>query len=786
MKFLKWTFLLSLLMVLLTAGRCGSGPINGAPTVNAGVDQSVLINTSVTLTSTASDPEGLPLSYKWAITSKPKNSQSTLTNSSKAVSSFTPDVAGTYEFSITVSDGQDEVSDVVIVLAKANDPLNQPPVVNVAADQDSFVGNVVTLTATASDPEGKPLSYIWTFSSKPSGSLSQLSNANQAVSSFIPDIPGSYQLLLTVSDGQDSTSDSLVVTAASKDPQNTAPTAKAGIDQNVNVGQSVILNGDGSTDLDGDTLTFAWSFVSKPPSSTTTLQTTSNQQSGFVPDVAGDYVVALDVSDAQETTRDTLTVTAKAPGNVAPQLSAITAQQALIDVPFDVPFSFTDETPATVSIVASSSNQTLVPDANLVLSGTGATRTLSIVPLLAEGTLTINLLATDAQGLTNASSFSLIIAKPFATSTQLLSPNPKAGDLFGYSVAITDTYALVGAYQADNKGSNSGAAYVYKRSGDTWQYVQTLTASNGAASDNFGQSLILTDTLAIVTARSGDGLATDTGAVYIYQRSGETWSEVQKLSSDDGVAGDEFGFSVALLGNSIFIGADEDDNKGSAYIFQKQGSSYVQTQKLQPATLDANHRFGRSVAVFGTTLMLGAAGDDTNGDGAGAVYVYQNNGAGWSQVDILTASDGSAGDRFGRAIEFDDRYAVISAVYDDALGSFAGSAYIFELKNGIWTQMQKLEGSDTDLEDRFGHSALLNGDYVMIGAYEAGATGALYVYKHMGNTWNQVNRLKPAQVVTGDFLGEYSKMTSNYIISGARNHDAGATNAGAVYIFKKQ
>jgi FG-GAP repeat/Bacterial Ig domain len=779
MKFLKWTFLLSLTILLLTAGQCGSAPINQVPTVNAGDDQKVSVNTKVTLTSTANDPEAKPLKYAWKITSKPTNAQLKLSNATKASSSFTPDLAGTYELSITVSDGQDKASDVVIVIA---DPLNQPPTVNAGEDQEVFVGNIVTLTGVATDPEGKPLNYSWVVTSKPTNSQSKLNNANKASSSFTPDLAGAYELSLSVSDGQNTLSDSVIVMAKAKDPLNQAPTAIAGADQSVIVEETVKLNGAG-TDPEGDALSYNWSLIEKPADSLAVIPP-NTQGASFVADKVGTYSLALDVSDAQATTRDTLTVTALPEGNVPPQLSAVAAQQTLIDEPIEITFNLTDETPESVIIEASSSDQTLIPDANIVISGTGTNRSLTITPLLLEGSVTISLVATDALGLTGDSSFTLIIAKPFSSSKKLVSPDPGVNDWFGYSVAITDTYALVGAYQADDKGSNSGAAYIYKRNGENWQYVQTLTASNGAALDNFGQIVVLTDTLAIVGARFGDGLVADSGAVYLFERTGEVWTEVQKLSSDDGVANDEFGFSVDMLGDSLFIGADEDDNTGSAYVFKKQLSGYAQIQKLQPV-LAANNRFGRSIDVFGNTLMVGTTGDGTLGAGSGAVYVYEKVGDAWSEVDTLTASDGTSGDRFGRAIEMNDCYAVISAVYDDALGSFAGSAYIFELISGVWTERQKLTGNDTDAEDRFGHAVGLSGDYVMIGAYGAGDTGAIYVYKNLGSNWTQVNRLTPADLTSGDYLGADAKMIGNYIIAGARNHDVSANNAGAVYIFKK-
>lgn len=771
------------LLVLLLSTSCGTTvPKNHAPLVGAGKDRSVDVGIPVMLQGEASDAEGDTLSVLWKITAKPENSQSILTKPKQLSSSFIPDKPGVYEITLTVSDLKNTSTDTTVITANA---VNHPPIVDAGANQTVNLGEVVNLTANAADIDGDQVNFMWSMQDKPEKSTITFESTQQNPS-FTPDCVGQYRIRVQVSDGVHIVTDDLIITIIQELPLNQPPVVDAGVNQTRSVGDTVLLEGQAS-DPDGDDLNYVWSILDRPIGSNAVLQDMTILETSFVADKAGAYVLELEVSDTHHVVTDSLTITVvdDTVNNEAPQLSRIEGRKLLLDEEVSIAFTILDEDPASVIVEARSSNQSILPNSQMTLSGSSVNRTLTLRSGFETGVVTITLTAEDREGLQDVSSFTLSIVKPFETFQKLVSPTPTANDEFGYSVAMTDSYALVGAHQADHRGSDSGAAYLYSRNADTWQYQQTLSAGDGKSLDNFGHALTVTDSLAVVSALLGDGVTADTGAVYVYRRNGSTWTEQQKIIADDGEAGDEFGWVLKAQGDYLFVGADEDDNTGSVYIFKFNGTQYQQIQKLQPA-LSRGSRFGRSLSIFNMTLMVGTPGDDTNGEDAGAVYVYQQSGDTWVLKSKLIASDGTPGDRFGRSIAFNQRYAIISAVYDDMLGSYAGSAYVFELVNGVWTERQKLTGSDTDDQDRFGHTVGLQGDYVMIGAYGSKETGAAYVYKHTDNNWVQVNRLQPADARARDRLGSEGQMTDTFIITGAREHDSGAANAGAVYIFNKR
>ena len=182
---------------------------------------------------------------------------------------------------------------LALLACPGDDPTvtNIPPSANAGSDLSTNVGVLVQLNGTGTDADGNNLTYTWTFASRPAGSSAILNGASSASASFTPDVGGQYVLTFTVSDGQASHSDGCTITV------NSPPTANAGADQNVNVGDMVQLNGLGSTDPEGSSLTYAWSFQTRPPGSTATLQNSASGTPTFTPDVGGDYVVRLVVSD---------------------------------------------------------------------------------------------------------------------------------------------------------------------------------------------------------------------------------------------------------------------------------------------------------------------------------------------------------------------------------------------------------------------------------------------------------------------------------------------------------
>jgi hypothetical protein len=277
------------------------------PVANAGPNQTTQVGKTVTLNgSGSSNPSGVgTLSYNWAFNSRPAASNATLSGSSGVLASFVVDVPGTYVVALTVSNGAAADSAAVTIST-----VNSPPVANPGPNQTVAVGAAVTLNGSASsDVDGDPLTYLWSLITKPAGSSADLSSGRSPSPTFVADKVGTYVAQLVVNDGIVNSAPATVsITTA-----NTPPVANAGPNQTVNVGTLVQLNGAGSTDVDGNPLTFKWSFNAVPSGSTASLSSLSVVNPTFTSDRAGTYVVQLIVNDGQvDSLPSTVTVTTNA------------------------------------------------------------------------------------------------------------------------------------------------------------------------------------------------------------------------------------------------------------------------------------------------------------------------------------------------------------------------------------------------------------------------------------------------------------------------------------------
>jgi hypothetical protein len=282
-------------------------PPNSAPVASAGADQSASVGAEVTLEGGgSSDPDGDPLTFAWRSLSSPGGITVSLEDGATAQAKFTPTAAGVYAFELTVSDGELAARDTVLVTVGA---ANRVPVVDAGPDQSITLGAVATIAATASDPDGDPLTYAWIVASRPQGSTASLSATNVPSVSITPDIAGAYVLELTVSDGRGGQAIDSVRVTASAAGMNRAPIADAGFDLNGTETIPISLEGTGSSDPDGDPLTYSWTFVSRPEGSTASIIAASAASASFTPDVEGVYVVQLEVSDGEFSSTDTATIT---------------------------------------------------------------------------------------------------------------------------------------------------------------------------------------------------------------------------------------------------------------------------------------------------------------------------------------------------------------------------------------------------------------------------------------------------------------------------------------------
>uniref|UniRef100_A0AB38ZMA1 Glycine-rich domain-containing protein n=1 Tax=Mantoniella tinhauana virus 1 TaxID=3111543 RepID=A0AB38ZMA1_9VIRU len=270
--------------------------------------------------------------------------------------------------------------------------------------------------------------------------------------------------------------------------------------------------------------------------------------------------------------------------------------------------------------------------------------------------------------------------------TKIVASDAQAGDQFGYSVAISGDYAIVGARSEDAGGSSAGAAYVFKRTGDnTWSSGTKIVASDAQAGDSFGRSVAISGDYAIVGARREDAGGSDAGAAYVFKRTGDnTWSSGTKIVASDAQAGDEFGHSVAISGDYAIVGALYEDaggsDAGAAYIFKRTGdNTWSSGTKIVASDAQASDYFGISVAISGDYAIVGAHNEDAGGSDAGAAYVFKRTGDNtWSSGTKIVASDAQAGDFFGFSVAISGDYAIVGAYGEDAGGSDAGASYIFQ------------------------------------------------------------------------------------------------------------
>jgi hypothetical protein len=368
----------------------------------------------------------------------------------------------------------------------------------------------------------------------------------------------------------------------------------------------------------------------------------------------------------------------------------------------------------------------------------------------------------------------------------LISSDGAGGDCFGKAVSITADYCIVGAWGDDDKGTSSGSAYIFSRSGKNWNQSDKLIASDGTSFDNFGCSVGISGPFSIVGAENKNAGGTSSGQAYIF----ENGIEQAKLTPSDGMSLDYFGCAVAIDGNYAIAGALGDDDKGSAsgsaYIFFYNAAVWAQQDKLLASDGLSSDNFGSSVAIDGNYAIVGALYNNDKG----SAYIFKRDGNNWSQDFKLTADDGFNGDRFGTSVAIDGNYAIVGASYKKVSGyNQAGSAYIFVYDGSNWSQQAKLIASDYQGYDHFGCSVAIDGNYAVVGAYGVGGfdqKGAVYIFKRDTTTWTEQLKLTAFDSADGDQYGIAVGISGYHVLAGAHYKDLpGKNQAGAAYVYRE-
>jgi RHS repeat-associated protein len=445
---------------------------NSPPVVNAGADQSAAVNAQVTLDGSASsDVDGDLLTYAWSFASRPVGSTATLSNPTAVNPTFTVDKPGSYTLQLLVKDGVAEsLADTVVITT-----LNSKPVANAGTDQSVVLNELVSLNGLASsDADGDVLTYAWTLTTRPIGSTATLLNPTNAQPSFTADKPGNYVAQLIVNDGTVD-SDPATVTVSTL---NSKPVANAGSDQTRPFNSLVTLDGTASDDADGDALTYAWAFTTKPQGSTATLTGNTTANPSFIGDVAGIYVIELIVNDGKEASDPntvTITVETAVPVNVPPSFTSIPVTQATEGQGYSYQAAAIDGNSDPLSYALTNN-----PPQGMTITGTGLITwipsaaqvgdfpvTVTVTdgksaPVEQSFTITVkvaNVTVPDVVGLTQAAAQTAITGANLTvgTITQSSSANVPAGNVISQNPVANTSVAKNSAIALEiSTGSNTG------------------------------------------------------------------------------------------------------------------------------------------------------------------------------------------------------------------------------------------------------------------------------------------------------------------------------------------
>ena len=361
-------------------------------------------------------------------------------------------------------------------------------------------------------------------------------------------------------------------------------------------------------------------------------------------------------------------------------------------------------------------------------------------------------------------------------------------DWFGYSVAISGDVAIVGAPWDDDAGDWSGAAYIFVRNGERWEEQAKLTVSDAAAQDGFGYSVAISGDVVIVGAPFDSRKAGyDVGSAYVFVRNGEVWEEQAKLTASDATEydGDNFGWSVAIQGDTAIVGAimdsDAGDRAGAAYVFMRNGGIWEERAKLTASDAAEKKYFGLSVGISGDVAIVGTWLADS-------AYIFAYNGATWEEQAKLSPSNSTQRVAFGCSVAISGDVAIVGAGGDDGAGINAGSAYIYVHNGNTWEEKQKLIASDAAAYDEFGYSVAISGDMAIVGSVgddDAGSNaGSAYVFMRNGDTWEEKKKLTAGDAAARDWLGSSVAISGDVAIVGAYGNDDAGSNSGSAYIYE--
>ena len=369
---------------------------------------------------------------------------------------------------------------------------------------------------------------------------------------------------------------------------------------------------------------------------------------------------------------------------------------------------------------------------------------------------------------------------------QVFPSDPQNEARFGLAIAVEGDTFVVGAHF---NSEFTGAAYVFTRTGNTWTQTQRLVAGDARQGDGFGSAVVIEGDTMVVGARTADplpGIGEQAGAAYVFTRTGNTWTQTQQLVAGDPQESGRFGVDIAIDGDTMVIGAPAlDDVAQASYVFTRTANTWTQTQKLTvqdpDPDRDFSHAFGTTVAIDGDTAVIG------NGSPLGtlnsAAFVFTRTANTWTQTQQLVANDQQPLDFFGSSIAIEGDTIVVGARESrTATLPPEGAAFVFTRTSNTWTQTQRIIDDVPVANDRFGSEVAIDGDAVLIGG--GVSSPAVNVFAKTGDTWIKEHVLVQTTPEEFDFFGFGLAIDGETVISSAALTDVGnVTNAGSAYVF---
>ncbi|RYD63806.1 MAG: hypothetical protein EOP83_11235, partial [Verrucomicrobiaceae bacterium] len=343
---------------------------------------------------------------------------------------------------------------------------------------------------------------------------------------------------------------------------------------------------------------------------------------------------------------------------------------------------------------------------------------------------------------------------------------------FGKALAFDGETALVGVPE-DNTlaGEHAGSVYVFRRSGGEWLQEAWLTASEGDGYEKFGSAVVLQGDTAFIGAPGfvldGDATALR-GGVHVFNRAGGAWALHKVIAGAEGTAGEDFGAALAVSGTTLLVGASGDtssypyynDLDGSVFVFEESGDAWSQTAKLIDPDGADQDLFGAAVAIDGDRAVVGAPDDDQSGGMVeGSVHIFSRTAGIWSHVKALRVSGSDDDAAFGSAIDLEGDILLVGAPNVVGPSSvYEGGVFEFAAVEGSWSLKGRLSPATDDVVG-FGRAVLLNGGQAIVGApgrgyyYSPKSTGSVHFFQRSGDGWSESGPLRAPNGYLGDTFG---------------------------------